>query len=100
MKTHEGDAGHMTKMAATPIYDKNPSKIFFSWTDFHKTWYVASGTPAHHSLFKWWPLVDFDLFYSKVEFGNLGFATWKIENSGFFRNYWSLWPESSPERVD
>ena len=22
--------GHMTKMAATPIYDKNPSKIFFS----------------------------------------------------------------------
>ena len=20
--------------------------------DFHKTWYVASGTPAHHSLFK------------------------------------------------
>ena len=24
--------GHMTKMAATPIYDKNPSKIFFSET--------------------------------------------------------------------
>ena len=22
--------GHMTKMAATPIYGKNPSKIFFS----------------------------------------------------------------------
>ena len=26
------DAGHMTKMAARPIYGKNPSKIFFSWT--------------------------------------------------------------------
>ena len=26
------DAGHMTKMAATPIYGKNPSKIFFSGT--------------------------------------------------------------------
>ena len=25
--------GHMTKMAATPIYGKNPSKIFFSGTD-------------------------------------------------------------------
>ena len=25
--------GHMTKMAATPIYGKNPSKIFFSRTD-------------------------------------------------------------------
>ena len=25
--------GHMTKMAATPIYGKNPLKIFFSRTD-------------------------------------------------------------------
>ena len=25
--------GHMTKMAATPIYGKNPSKIFYSRTD-------------------------------------------------------------------
>ena len=30
MKIHEHDAGHMTKMTATPIYGKNPSKIFFS----------------------------------------------------------------------
>ena len=35
MKINEHDAGHMTKMAATPIYGKNPSKIFFSRTDFH-----------------------------------------------------------------
>ena len=26
------DSGHMTKMAAMPIYGKNPSKIFFSGT--------------------------------------------------------------------
>ena len=48
-------AGHMTKMAATPIYVKIPSKIFFSGTggaDFHETWYVALGTPVHQSLFK------------------------------------------------
>ena len=32
MKTCEHDAVHMTKMAATPIYGKNYSKIFFSWT--------------------------------------------------------------------
>ena len=32
MKIYEDDAGHMTKMAATPIYGKNPSKIFFSGT--------------------------------------------------------------------
>ena len=47
--------GHMTKMATMPIYGQNPSKIFFSRTvgaDFHETWYVASETPANHSLFK------------------------------------------------
>ena len=32
MKIYEHDAGLMTKMAATPIYGKNPSKIFFSGT--------------------------------------------------------------------
>ena len=26
------DAGHMTKMAARPIYGKNPSKVFLSGT--------------------------------------------------------------------
>ena len=28
MKIWWHDAGHMTKMAATPIYGENPSKIF------------------------------------------------------------------------
>ena len=32
MKICEHDPGHMTKMAAMPIYGKNPSKIFFSRT--------------------------------------------------------------------
>ena len=32
--------GHMTKMAAMPIYGKNPSKIFSrTWTDFNETWH-------------------------------------------------------------
>ena len=31
-KVCSGHLGHVTKMAATPIYDKNPSKIFFSGT--------------------------------------------------------------------
>ena len=47
--------GHMTKMAAMPIYGKNPSKnilLHNRQDDFHETWYVASGTPVHHSLFK------------------------------------------------
>ena len=46
--------GQMTKMAATPIYGKNLQKSSSPEPAgrFHETWYVASGTPAHHSLFK------------------------------------------------
>ena len=51
--------------------------------DFHKTRYVAFGTPAHHSLFKWWPWVNLDLLYSKVKFGNLGFFLGKIKTMDF-----------------
>ena len=32
MKIHEHDAGLMTKMTTTPIYNKTPSKSFFSKT--------------------------------------------------------------------
>ena len=31
-KVCSGGLGHMTKMAATPVYDKNPLKLFFSGT--------------------------------------------------------------------
>ena len=35
--------GHMTKMAAMPIYGKNPSKNFFSAeTNFKETWREAT----------------------------------------------------------
>ena len=70
MKIYWHDAGHMTKMDPMPIYGKKPFKNLPLWNDFHKTWYVALVTPAHHNLFKWWPWVDLDLFYGKVKFGN------------------------------
>ena len=45
--------GHITKMAATPIYGKNPSKSSsLEPAGRFPTWYVALGIPAHHSLFK------------------------------------------------
>ena len=31
-----------------------------------ETWYVASGAQVLPNLFKWWPWVDLDLFYGKV----------------------------------
>ena len=36
--------GHMTKIAAMPIYDKNLLKIFFSKSDDLETWQTANGT--------------------------------------------------------
>ena len=49
--------GHVTQIAAMPIYGKYPSKNLLlknQYADFYDTctWYVASGTPAHHSLIK------------------------------------------------
>ena len=44
MKVCSRHLGHMTKMATTPIYSKNPSKIFFSGTNCHETLHVAKGT--------------------------------------------------------
>ena len=54
MKICKSDDGHMTKMAAMPIYGKNLKKSSSpeQVADFQETWYVASGTPAHHSLYK------------------------------------------------
>ena len=50
------DPGQLTKMAAMPIYGKNPSKIiFFSGTSgpiSEETWCLALRNQAHHSLFK------------------------------------------------
>ena len=76
-------------MAAMPIYVKKTFKNLLLQNlqaDFHEAWYVGMGTPADHSLYKWRPWSDLDLFYSKVKFGNLGFSVGKNENSGFFRN--------------
>ena len=92
MKIWWHDAGHMTKMATKPIYGKTwprwPPHLYMVITGqkssspeptgwFPRNRYVAFGTPAHHSLFKWWPWSDFDLFYGKVKFGNLGFSMGK-----------------------
>ena len=47
--------GHMTKMAGHANIWYKPFKNLLLQNrraDFHETLYVASGTPAHHSLFK------------------------------------------------
>ena len=46
--------GRMTKMAAMPIYGKNPSKFFFSGTTgpISTTWHEASGTRVLQCVYK------------------------------------------------
>ena len=90
-KVYVNGPGHMTKMAAMPIYGKNHKTLLLwnRWTDFNETWYVASGTLAHHTLYKW-PWVDLDLFYGKVNYGYIGFSMEESENIEFFRKFCSL----------
>ena len=84
-KVYSRHLGHMTKMVATPIYGKNPTKnlLFQSrWTDLHETWYAGTGTTVNYSLFKWWPWGELDLFYGKVIF-YLGFSIGKVKTVDF-----------------
>ena len=52
--------------------------------NFNETWYVASGTTAHHNLLKLLPWVDFDLFFGNVKFSNLGFYIEKCDSDEVF----------------
>ena len=82
--------GHITKMAAMPIYGKNPSKIFFSRTGgpiFMKLGMLHRGLLPIIVYINDDSGVTLTYFYGKVKFGNLGFSIGKSENSGFIRNY-------------
>ena len=47
------DPGHMSKMAAMPIYGKNPSKSFSGTTGpISETWHEASGTRVLQCVYK------------------------------------------------
>ena len=54
-KVYENGPGHMTKMAAMPIYGKNfkINRLFHNQVSYDlNTWYVASATQALQSLYK------------------------------------------------
>ena len=47
--------GHMTMMAAMPIYGKKPLKnllLWNRWIDFNKTWHEASMTQVLQRIYK------------------------------------------------
>ena len=73
MKIHQHFAGHVTKMAAMPMYGKNTLKIFFPGT----TGQILMKLCMKHQTPK--PF--------KVKFCILGFYMGKCDNDGFFGNY-------------
>ena len=79
--------GHMTKLAAMPIYGKNLKNLLL-WNqkaDDLETWYASSGARVLLSLLKWWPWVDLDIFYGKVKFGPLCFCMGKKVKQWIFQ---------------
>ena len=55
-KVYSNGPGHMTKMAAMPIYGKNHKNLLLqNQKKADETWYAALGAQVLLSLFKWWP---------------------------------------------
>ena len=79
MIDYSNDPGYMTSMAAMPYMVKTLKNILLcnQTADNLESWCVALGTLILPSLFKWWPWVDLDLFYSNVKFGPVCFCMWK-----------------------
>ena len=79
--------GHITKMTTMPINGKNLKNLLLwnRWADFNETWYVASRTLAHCSLYKSRPWVVLDLFYGKVNIGYICFSIEKSMNINFLK---------------
>ena len=63
-------------------------------TDDLETSYVALCMGVLPRLFKLWPWVDLDSFYTKVKFGHVGFCMGKSEKYLFFGNHCSLGSQS------
>ena len=86
MKVYTNELGHMTNMAAMPIYGKNLKNLLLQnqSTDDLETLYVALSMQVLFRLFKLLPWVDLDKFYTKVKFGDIGVCMGKSENYLFF----------------
>ena len=79
--------GHMTKMAAMPLYGKNLNKSSSLEPKCQWPWKLVCniGYSSTLSFFKWWPCVDLYIFYGNVKFGPLCFCIGKRKkNNGFF----------------
>ena len=71
-------------MAASPLYGKKQSKISGTCgADFHETWYVALGTPAHHSYSNYDPGVTLTYFTARSNMVTWAFLWEKVKTVDF-----------------
>ena len=93
MKIYTNELGHMTNMAAMPIYIVKTLKNLLlqnQLTDDLETLYVALFMQVLPRLLKLLPWVDLDTFYAKAKFGHIGFVWEKVKIIYFFGNCCSL----------
>ena len=72
-KLYINNPGHMTKMAAMPIYGKNPLKNLLlrnRWTDFNETCLEALLAKILQCIYNSCPCDDLDLFLQKDQLGS------------------------------
>ena len=56
MKVSSNGPGHVTKMAAMPIYGKTLQNLLWNQKAYDfETWNIASDARVLPNLFKWWP---------------------------------------------
>ena len=85
MKGCSNGPGHMTNMAAMPIYSKNLKNLLL-WNqkaDDLESWYVASGDRVLPSLFKWWPWLTQTYFTARSNLVPLCFGMGKGKTMDF-----------------
>ena len=72
MKVHLHNAGHMTKMAAIPIYGKHFKNLLSrnQWADFDETLYEASGTYALYIVSNYDPGLTLTYFMARSNFAS------------------------------
>ena len=77
--------GHMTKMAATPIYGKNNLLLQNRWAHFHETWFVASRTSAHCSFINDDPGMTLTYFTARSNLETEAFTWEKVKTMDFLK---------------
>ena len=85
-KIYINELGHITNMAAMPIYGKNLKKSSSPEPIDQWHWNLAcsilyASTTKVVQIMTW---VDLDPFYAKVKFGHIGFCMGKSENYIYF----------------